>query len=95
MEFIQQVLRKEKGFSQPCYAPPPSGAAEKKATKAQPPVKQGLLKKGFLNPRSTATITLERDCIIPSSVEDNGFSQSRVSPVGFDHNEEIVLGGGH
>jgi len=30
-------------------------------------------------------------CIIPRSVEGNGFSQSRNWPVGFDHNKEIVV----
>jgi hypothetical protein len=72
---------------------------EKKAAKPQPPVKQGLFKKGFFNPRSTASITPisprevidvrvvgssspSRDCIILSSVEENGFSQSRAWPIG-------------
>jgi hypothetical protein len=32
-----------------------------------------------------------RGCIIPSSIEGNGFSQSRDWPVGFDHNGEIVV----
>jgi hypothetical protein len=32
-----------------------------------------------------------RDCIILSSVEENGFSQSRAWPIGFDHNGEIVV----
>jgi hypothetical protein len=54
-------------------------------------VKQGLLKKGFLNPHSTATVTPKRDRIIPSSVEDNGFSQSCAWPVDFDLNKEIVV----
>jgi hypothetical protein len=30
---------------------------EKKIAKPQPPVKQGLFKKGFLNPRRTASVT--------------------------------------
>jgi hypothetical protein len=81
---------------------------EKKATKPQPPVKQGLFKKGFLNPHPTASVTPvspqevinaevvgssspPRDCIIPSSVEENGFSQSRAWLISFDHNREIVV----
>jgi hypothetical protein len=71
-------------------------------------VKQGLLRKGFLNPRPTVIVTPispqevndvgvvgpsspPRDCFIPSSVEGNGFSQSRDWPVSFDHNREIVV----
>jgi len=81
---------------------------EKKAAKPQPPVKQGLFKKGFLNPRPTASITPisprevidvgvvgssspPRDCIIPSSVEENGFSQFRAWSLDFDHKGEIVV----
>jgi hypothetical protein len=29
--------------------------------------------------------------MIPSSVEESGFSQSRAWPIGFYHNEEIVV----
>lgn len=30
-------------------------------------------------------------CIFPCSVEENGFSQAKSWPVGFDHNREIVV----
>lgn len=71
-------------------------------------MKQGLFKKGFLNPCPTVSVTPvspqevidvevvgpsspPRGCFIPSSVEENGFSQSQDWLVGFDHNEEIVV----
>jgi hypothetical protein len=31
------------------------------------------------------------NCIIPSSIEENGFSYSHAWPIGFDHNEEIIV----
>jgi hypothetical protein len=71
------------------------------------PVKQGMLRKGFLNPRpiKSGPSALPREvtdvgvvgdfsppsgCIIPLSVEENGLSQSKNWPVGYDHIEEIV-----
>jgi len=72
------------------------------------PVKQGMLRKGFLNPRPfvSSPSASPREvidvgvvgpssplsgCIIPFSVEGNGFSKSKNWPVGFDHNGEIVV----
>jgi hypothetical protein len=74
----------------------------------KPPVKQGILKKGFLNPRPIVLApsasppevidvgvvgpsSPPSGCIIPFSVEGNGFSQSKNWPVDFDHNGEIVV----
>jgi hypothetical protein len=74
----------------------------------KPPVKQGILKKGFLNPRpivlapsasppeviDVGVVGLSSPpsgCIIPFSVEGNGFSQSKNWPVGFHHNGEIMF----
>jgi hypothetical protein len=40
------------------------------------------------------TSSLSRGCLShfsPYSADGKGFSQSRNSPVGFDHNEEIVV----
>jgi hypothetical protein len=72
------------------------------------PVKQSMLRKGFLNPRPIVSgpFALPQEvtnvgvvgpssppsgCIIPFSVEGNGFSQSKNWPVGFDHNGEIIV----
>jgi hypothetical protein len=72
------------------------------------PVKQGMLRKGFLNPRPIVSgpsasprevidvgvvgpSSPPSGCIIPFSVEGNGFSQSKNWPIGFDHNGEIVV----
>jgi hypothetical protein len=79
-----------------------------KDTVAEPPMKKGMFRKGFLNPHPTMLVppTLSREvndvrvvgppfppsgCIIPSSVEENGFSQSQEWPIDFDHNGEIVV----
>jgi hypothetical protein len=78
------------------------------AKKTEPPVKQGLFRKGFLNlppivsvppasPREVNDVVVvgpsspPKGCIIPPSIEGNGFSQSQNWPVGFDHNKEIVV----
>jgi len=76
--------------------------------KTEPPMKQGLFRKGFLNlppivsvppasPREVNDVAVAgpssspKGCIIPPSVEGNGFSQSRNWPVSFDQNGEIVV----
>jgi hypothetical protein len=72
------------------------------------PVKQGMLRKGFLNPRPfvlgpsaspwevidvgvVGPSSPPSGCIIPFSVEGNGFFKSKNWPVSFDHNGEIVV----
>lgn len=51
----------------------------------------------FVSPREVldvgvvGSLSPPRDCIIPLSIEENGFSQSRAWPISFDHNGEIVV----
>jgi hypothetical protein len=69
--------------------------------KLETPVNQGLFRKGFLNlpprvsvPHASIQEINYSGVVGPSSPPSgclNGFSQSRNWPVGFDHNEEIVV----